>query len=62
MRRVPGGATACMPSNWSPEACASRCRTVEPGGPGGLVEVDDPLLRRDEHGDRGRELVTDAHG
>ena len=44
------------PSKGRPEACASRCLTVEPGGPGGLVEVDRPLLGRDEHRERGDEL------
>src|SRR5918992_428301 len=35
MRRLPGGAIGAVPSNGSPEACASRWRTVEPGGPAG---------------------------
>src|ERR671910_3263498 len=33
MRRSPGCAIGTVPSNGSPEACASRCRTVAPGGP-----------------------------
>ena len=56
MRRCPGRAIGAPGSNGSPEACASRCRSVDAGRAGGLVEVDEPLLRGDEHRDRGREL------
>src|SRR6266545_5012244 len=35
MRRRPGGAIGVAPSKGSPDACASRCRTVEPSGPAG---------------------------
>src|SRR5262249_20816574 len=33
MRRSPGRAIGESPVKGSPDACASRCRTVEPGGP-----------------------------
>ena len=53
----PSGARSSPPPRKAgPEACASRCRTVEPGRPGRLVEVDDPFLGRDEHGERGHGL------
>ena len=42
MRRRPGGAIGAAPSNGSPEACASRCRTVEPGGPAGSSRSTTP--------------------
>ena len=35
MRLVPGGAIGASPSKGRPEACASRWRSVEPGGPAG---------------------------
>ena len=35
MRRSPGRAIGLAPSGGRPEAWASRCRTVEPGGPAG---------------------------
>ena len=43
-------------SGGRPEACASRCRTVDPSGPGRLVEVDRPLLHCDERRERRQEL------
>ena len=42
MRRRPGGAIGAAPSNGSPEACASRWRTVEPGGPAGSSRSTTP--------------------
>ena len=57
----PARRPARSPSNGRPDAWHSRRRTVEPGGPGRLVELDDLLLRGDEHrggreqlGDRGQ--------
>ena len=35
---MPGAAIGSAPSNGRPEACASRWRSVEPGGPGRVVE------------------------
>ena len=35
-----------------PPACASRCRTVAPGGPAGVVEREHPALRPDQDGAR----------
>ena len=52
---VPGGAIGAAPSNGRPEAWASRCRTVDAGRPGRLVEIDDALLGGDERRER-------AHG
>ena len=38
----PGGAIGTVPSNGSPDACASRWRTVEPGGPAGSSRSTTP--------------------
>ena len=55
----PGGADrARLPRTASPDACARRCRTVEPGGPAGSSRSTVALLRSDEHrqgGDRLRD-------
>ena len=56
MRRVPGFARIVSPSNGSPDACARRCRTVDPGGPAELVEVDEAVVDSGQDGDRRREL------
>ena len=42
MRRCPGRAIGLAPSNGSPDACASRWRTVEPGGPAGSSRSTTP--------------------
>ena len=42
MRLVPGRAIGLSPSNGSPDACASRCRTVEPSGPAGSSRSTTP--------------------
>src|SRR5689334_12377866 len=42
MRRRPGGAIGRAPSNGSPEAWESRCRTVAPGGPAGSSRSTTP--------------------
>ena len=39
---VPGGAIGLSPSNGSPDACASRWRTVEPSGPAGSSRSTTP--------------------
>ena len=39
-----------------PDAWASRCRTVAPGGPAGSSSVEQAPLRGDQHGQRRREL------
>ena len=53
---APAAAIGAVPSNGRPDACASRWRTVEPGRPGRLVEVDDTLLGRDQRRERGDRL------
>ena len=50
-----------MPSNTSPEACASRCRTVEPGGPAGSSSVSRPRSVATSTVSAVTILVTDAH-
>ena len=49
----PAAAIGTSPSNGRPDACARRCRTVEPGGPAGSSRSTVALLRRDEHRERG---------
>ena len=54
--RARGARSAARPSNGSPEACASRWRTVEPGGPAGSSRSTIALLRGDEHASAVSEL------
>src|SRR4051812_23666322 len=42
MRRSPGFAIGEPASNGMPDACASRCRTVDPGGPAGSSRSSTP--------------------
>src|ERR671922_184657 len=42
MRRSPGRAIGRFPSSGSPDACASRWRTVAPGGPAGSSRSTTP--------------------
>src|SRR5262249_2563556 len=61
MRRVPGRAAACIVSNWRPEACASRCRTVEPGGPAGSSRSTMPSSAATSTATAVASFVTNAH-
>src|SRR5689334_22843616 len=42
MRRAPGLVRTLSSANESPEACAARWRTVEPGGPAGVSQSTAP--------------------
>ena len=52
----PARAIGAPASNGSPERVREQVANGRAGRAGGLVEVDDSLLRGDEHRDRGREL------
>src|SRR5436190_21740365 len=60
MRRVPGFAIGSKPSNGSPEVCASRCRTVAPGGPAGSSRSTTPSSAATAVARAVSSLVTDA--
>ena len=49
------------PSNGRPEACASRCRTVEPGGPAGSSRSTIPSSAATRAASAVASFVTDAH-
>src|SRR5919201_2832849 len=61
MRRCPGFAIGVSPWNGSPEACASRCRTVEPGGPAGASRSTIPSSAATSTASAVASFVTDAH-
>ena len=58
----PAARSACSPSNGRPEACASRCRTVEPGGPAGSSRSTIPSSTATSTATAVASFVTDAHG
>ena len=60
MRRRPGGAIGSAPSNGSPEACASRCRTVDPGGPAGSSRSRTPSSAATSDASAATGFETDA--
>ena len=57
-RRAIGGS----PSNGRPDACASRWRTVEPGGPAGSSRSTIPSSAATSTASAVASFVTDAHG
>src|ERR671936_479161 len=61
MRRCPGFAIGLSPSNGSPEACASRCRTVEPGGPAGASRSSIPSSAATSTASAVASFVTESH-
>src|SRR5918993_2895703 len=62
MRRLPGLATTMSSPKLMPEACASRCRTVDPGGPAGSSSETSPLCTATSTVNALSGLVTEAHG
>ena len=56
MRRWPGRAIGAPALERQPGGVREQVPERRAGRPGRLVEVDEPLLRGDEHRDRGREL------
>src|SRR5581483_4347298 len=61
MRRVPGRAIGGPWSNGKPDACASRCRNVDPGGPAGSSRSTSPSSAATSMATAVASLVTDAH-
>src|ERR671924_206335 len=61
MRRCSGFAIGVSPSNGRPDACASRCRTVEPGGPAGASRSTTPSSAATRTASAVASFVTDAH-
>src|SRR5438105_13070189 len=60
MRRCPGLAIGTTPSKGKPDACASRCRTVEPGGPAGASRSTTPSSAATRVATAVASLVTEA--
>src|ERR671925_1564724 len=60
MRRSPGRAIGRFPSSGSPDACASRWRTVAPGGPAGSSRSTTPSSAATRTASAVRSFVTDA--
>ena len=60
MRRVPGAAIGSRASNGRPEACASRWRSVEPGGPAGSSRSTIPSSAATSTATAVASFVTDA--
>src|SRR5947199_5686477 len=61
MRRAPTRATGGPASNGMPDACASRCRNVEPGGPAGSSRSTSPSSAATSIATADASFVTDAH-
>ena len=61
-RRVPGGAVTRCSSKARPEVCASRWRTVEPGGPAGSSSSMAPSSYATSAAYAASGLVTEASG
>src|SRR5919198_2163197 len=61
MRRSPGCAIGVVPSNGKPDACARRCRTVEPGGPAASSRSSTPSSAATSAASAVTSFVTDAH-
>src|SRR3954468_12618488 len=62
MRRVPGLAIGAPSSNGRPDACASRCRNVEPSGPAASSRSTIPSSAATSIATADASFVTDAHG
>src|SRR5581483_4923039 len=62
MRRRPGSVRGCSPSTGSPEAWASRWRSVAPAGPAGSSRSTVPSSSATRSARPVRSFVTDAHG
>src|SRR3954452_11776950 len=62
MRRRSGGINGCPSSGGSPDACARRCRSVEPAGPAGSSRSTVPPPKATSGVKPVRSFVTDAHG
>src|SRR5256714_1809943 len=62
MRRRPGSVTGSSPSTGSPEAWASRWRSVAPGGPAGSSRSTVPSSSATRSASPVRSFVTEAHG
>ena len=60
MRFAPGGARGSGPSNGSPEAWASRCLTVDPGGPAASSSSTIPSSAATSTATAEASFVTDA--
>src|SRR5579872_5315593 len=61
MRRRSGGISGGPSSVGSPDACASRCRSVEPSGPAGSSRSTVPSSTATSTASPVRSFVTDAH-
>src|SRR6266545_4076514 len=61
MRRSPGRAIGVVPSNGNPDACASRCRTVDPSGPAGSSRSSTPSSAATSVASATASLVIEAH-
>jgi hypothetical protein len=62
MRRLPGCASTVSSSGPTPDAWASRCRTVAPGGPADSSSETSPRDTAISTPSAVTNLVTDAHG
>ena len=60
--RARAARSASAASNGSPEACASRCRNVDPGGPAGSSRSTIPSSAATSIATAVASFVTDAHG